>query len=130
MHPIILSARLLARPFHPDYHNVDWALLPRLLQGENRVKVLDNTSGLFILHCSDHQVRTNETSEFNGEITPGLGEYLLSVHQHDFPIHRELLTQSQFFCVEDADEPVNESYLTDVAVLESMFETTFPRAAK
>jgi tetratricopeptide (TPR) repeat protein len=130
MHPIMLSARVLSRPFHPDYHNVDWALLPRLLQGESRVKVLGDSSGLFILHCSDHQVRANEASEFNGELTPKLGEYLLSVHQHDFPIHRELFTRSTFFCVDDADEPVNEDYLTDVAVLESMFQFTFPRVVK
>jgi hypothetical protein len=121
MHPVMLSARVLSRPFHPNHENVDWALLPRVLQADGKVKVLDDTSGLFILHCSDRAVRSDELSNFAGTLCHDLASYLLSVHQHDFPVHRRLFAQPQFFAVDDADEPVTLNYSADVAGLLSVF---------
>ena len=42
MHPVAVSARLMSRPFHPQHENVDFALLPRLLQGDGRLKIIED----------------------------------------------------------------------------------------
>lgn len=120
MHPIILSSRTMSREFHPNHENVDWALLPRVMQADGRVKVLDNASELFILHCSDRDVRAQEYSAFNGKITPRFLEYLLSVHQHDFPIHRRLFGQPQFFQCDDPEVAISSDYLAESATLTAL----------
>lgn len=129
MHPIILSSRVMSREFHPNHENVDWTLLPRAMQGDGRVDVLDDASRLFILHCSDKTPRENEMSEFTGIVSTPLIEYLLSVHQHDYPIHRRLFQRPQHFRVED-DAPVSGRYLPDVTALIAAFDATMPRAAQ
>lgn len=42
MHPLAVSSRLLCRDFRPQHENVDFALLPRLLQGDRRLRVIDD----------------------------------------------------------------------------------------
>ena len=126
MHPIMLSARVMAREFHPNHENVDWALLPRAMQGDGRVKVLDDASDLFILHCSDGSPRDQDYTPFTGRITPELGEYLLGIHEHDFPIHRGLLRHAQFFAAEDGAVAQSCNYLSESLALAAMFDMTLP----
>ncbi len=126
MHPIMLSARVMAREFHPNHENVDWALLPRVMQGDGRVKVLDDASDLFILHCSEGSPRDQDYASFTGRITPALGEYLLVIHEHDFPIHRDLLRHAQFFAVEDGAVAPSGNYLSTSTALTAMFDMTLP----
>ena len=122
MHPVMLSARAMSRDFHPNHENVDWALLPRILGRGGTVKVLDGSSGLFILHCSDAGVRADQYAEFTGLIDGRLGEYLIGVHLHDYPIHRRLFKHRQFFAVEDTEVPLAADYLSDSGALLAMFD--------
>ena len=50
MHPLAVSARLMSRPFHAQHENVDFALLPRLLQGDGRMKVIEDASEATLGH--------------------------------------------------------------------------------
>lgn len=127
MHPLMLSARVLRQAFHPNHENTDWALLPRVLQGSTRVKVLDDSRELFILHCSEDNARAHEMSSFTGLVSAELGVHLLSVHQHDFPIHRHLFRHGIFFPVDDPAVPVGKNYLHDTHLLLAMFSV--PEAA-
>lgn len=127
MHPTMLSARVMSRKFHPNHENVDWALLPRTMQGDGKVKVLDSTSGLFILHCSEKTARENEMSQFRGIVTPWLMAHLLGVHDHDYPIHRRLFHRPQFFRLEDPAVPVTGRYLADITALLAAFDGTLPQ---
>lgn len=126
MHPVMLSARVMSRDFHPNHENVDWALLPRILARDDRIKVIDDNSRLFILHCSDADVRANEYSDFSGSIDGRFGEYLISVHLHDYPLHRRQIKQRQFFCVDDANQPVSRRYLVEASALQAMFDMVTP----
>ena len=48
MHPVAVSSRMTSRPFHPQHENVDFALLPRLLQGDGRLKIVEDASEVAI----------------------------------------------------------------------------------
>ncbi|HTJ97193.1 MAG TPA: hypothetical protein VL381_06970 [Rhodocyclaceae bacterium] len=121
MHPLILSARVMARNFHPNHENTDWALMPRVMQDDGKAKVLDSSDGLFILHCSEDVARSHEMSPFNGSPTAALGEYLLSVHEHDYPLHRELFAQGMFFSMPAGNIAAQADYAADVAVFKTWF---------
>lgn len=124
MHPIVLSARVLTRAFHANHENVDWALLPRLMQGDGRIKILDDSDRLFILQCSERQAHGDEASCFKGRITAELGSYLLSIHEHDFPVHRRLFQQPQFLPVEDEEVALAPRYLSDFTALAAMLDVS------
>lgn len=126
VHPVMLSARALARDFHPNHENVDWALLPRLLTRESRITIIEDNSRLFILHCSDSGVRAGEYSDIVDGIDGRAGEYLIGVHLHDFPLHRRLLKQRQFFSVDDPAQPISPRYLAESSALSAMFDMVTP----
>jgi hypothetical protein len=126
MHPLILSSRVLSRPFHPNYENVDWALLHRVLAADGRVEVLGDSSGLFMLHCSHSFVRANELSVFKGTVTPALINYLQGIHSHAYPIHRRLIRKAQFFSVPDPDFTPSRHYLEAAQALLASYEAISP----
>lgn len=122
MHPIMLSAKLMAQPFHPNWENTDWALLPRVLQGSTNIKVLNDSLGLCILHCSEDNARVYEVAPFHGEMSVELGDYLLSVHQHDYPIHRHLFRQHMFFPAAADDIEPSKTYVSDIQAMSAVFK--------
>lgn len=121
MHPIMLSKRVMSRPFHPNYENVDWALIPRVLQADGRMRVMEDASTLFILHCSHPDVRADELSIFHGRASSSLITYLLGINQHAFPVHRSLLCRAQFLPLEDPDLPISTTYIEDARILQAAF---------
>ncbi len=122
MHPVILSARVMSRKFNPSHENVDFALLPRAMQEDGRIKVLDDSGELFILHCSDSNPREQEVSSFDGRISQEFGTYMLSINLHNFPVHRELFRKPQFFPVDDMEVPISARYQEESANLLAIFD--------
>ena len=113
MHPLAVSARLVSRPFHPAHENVDFALLPRLLQGDGRLKVIEDAREAVIGHFGAPATR---------------GEYLdrgfsvrnfLEVHRYDYAAHRRFFATRQFFPCRDLPYVPSGDYEADLALIQS-----------
>ena len=113
MHPFAVSARLLVRPFHPHHENVDYALLPRLLQADGLMKVIDDGSEALLAHFGAPDTR----AVF--EDGPFSVKSFMEAHRYDYAVHRRFFDHRQFFrCRETAYRP-SMDYEADVAAIQS-----------
>ena len=109
MHPLAVSARLMSRPFHPHNENVDFALLPRLLQEDGEVSVLQDATEAAIAHFGAPIYR----QEF---LNRGFAlEAFLEAHRYDYAVHRRCFANRQFFPCPDAPYLQAHGYASDVA---------------
>ena len=91
MHPVAVSARMLTRPFHPQYENVDYALLPRLLQADGRLKIVTDASELAVAHFG----ASDDRHEY---LDGGFSvEAFMAAHDNDYAIQRQCFATRQFF---------------------------------
>jgi hypothetical protein len=91
MHPVAVSARLMSRPFHPQYENVDFALLPRLLQGDGKLEVLQDAREVAIAQFG----APAEREEF---LDTGFSlEAFIDAHRYDYAVQRRCFGTRQFF---------------------------------
>ena len=113
MHPLAVSGRLLSRPFHAPHENVDFALLPRLLQGDGKLKVVEDASEATLAH-------------FGAPVTRD--EYLkggfsirnfIEVHRYDYAVHRRLFASRQFFPCRHLPYTLSVDYAAELALIQS-----------
>lgn len=91
MHPVAVSVRMLTRPFHPQHENVDYALLPRLLQADGRLKIITDGSELSIAHFG----ATENQYEY---LDAGFSvQAFMAAHDNDYAIQRRCFATRQFF---------------------------------
>lgn len=90
MHPVAISARLMSRPFHPQYENVDYALLPRLLQHDGRLTVLQNAE----LAAAQFGAPAGREEFRDGGFSL---EAFVEAHEADYAAQRRCFAKRQFF---------------------------------
>lgn len=91
MHPLALSARLMSRPFHPQHENVDYALLPRLLQGDAKLKVLQDAREFAGVQFGAPAGREDFLeSGFSLDV-------FVEAHYYDYAVQRSFFGTRQFF---------------------------------
>jgi hypothetical protein len=122
MHPLAVSARLLTRSFHPQHENVDYALLPRLLQGDGRLKVIEDASEATLAHFGAPATR-NEY--LNGGFSI---RSFIETHGYDYAVHRRFFATRQFFPCQGAPYAPSEDYAAEVALIRSALERNRFRA--
>jgi hypothetical protein len=113
MHPLAVSARMLSRPFHPYHENVDFALLPRLLQGDGKLKVIEDAREAAIAH-------------FGAPL--GRAEYLeggfsvrsfVEAHRYDYAAQRRFFSTRQFFPCRDLPYAPSVDYADELALIQA-----------
>jgi hypothetical protein len=116
MHPLAVSARLLTRPFHPHHENVDYALLPRLLQGDGRMKVIEDASEAVLAHFGAPVTRN--------EFLPGAFSIksFIEAHRYDYAVHRRFFVTRQFFPCRDVPYAPSTDYAAELALIQSALE--------
>ena len=116
MHPLAVSARLLTRPFHPHHENVDYALLPRLLQGDGRMKVIEDASEAVLAHFGAPVTRN--------EFLPGAFSIksFIEAHRYDYAVHRRFFDTRQFFPCRDVPYAPSTDYAAELALIQSALE--------
>jgi hypothetical protein len=90
MHPVAVSARLMSRPFHPQYENVDYALLPRLLQHDAKLQVLQNAE--FGVAQFGAPAGREEFLDSGFSL-----EAFIDAHRSDYAAQRRCFASRQFF---------------------------------
>jgi len=91
MHPLAVSARLMSRPFAPQYENVDYALLPRLLQGDGCMEVLETPIEAVAAQFGAPAGR----EEF---LEGGFSlEAFIDAHRYNYAVQRRCFATRQFF---------------------------------
>lgn len=90
MHPVAISARLMSRPFHPQYENVDYALLPRLLQHDGRLTVLQNAE----LAAAQFGAPAGREEFLDSGFSL---EAFIEAHEADYAAQRRCFASRQFF---------------------------------
>jgi hypothetical protein len=116
MHPLAVSGRLLARPFHPQYENVDFALLPRLLQEDGRLEVLRDGREMVLAQFGAPAAR----EEF---LDSGFSlEAFLDAHRYDYAAQRRSFAVRQFFPSKDLQASPSTHYQSDMAWLQAALE--------
>ena len=112
MHPVAVSARLMARPFAPQYENVDYALLPRLLQGDAELEVLADAREMVIAQFGAPASR----EEF---LDSGFSiEAFVEVHRYNYAAHRRCFPKRQFFAAAAPPYSASESYDAEVVLIQ------------
>lgn len=112
MHPIAVSSRLMSRPFHPQHENVDFALLPRLLQGDGTFEVVQDATEVAAAQFGAPAGR----EEF---IDGGFSvEAFVEAHRHDYAVQRRCFAARQFFPCRNSGAPESTGYETEVALIE------------
>jgi hypothetical protein len=113
MHPLSVSRRLLARPFHPQHENVDYALLPRLLQGDGRLEVLEDASEAVLAHFGAPVTRDHY-------IEGGFSiRSFVEAHRYDYAAHRRCFGVRQFFPCRGVPYAPSTAYDAEVALIQS-----------
>lgn len=111
MHPVAVSARLMSRPFHPQNENVDFGLLPRLLQADGKLEVLRDASEVAIAQFGAPAAR----EEF---LDGGFSlEAFLEAHRYDYAAQRRCFATRQFFPSRKSQAMPSTTYTSDVALL-------------
>jgi hypothetical protein len=90
MHPLAISARLMSRPFHPHHENVDYALLPRLLQNDGRLTVLQKAE----MVIAQFGAPAGREDFLDGGFSL---ETFVQAHEADYAAHRRNFASRQFF---------------------------------
>jgi len=113
MHPLAVSARLLSRPFHAQHENVDFALLPRLLQGDGRLKVIEDASEAMLGHFGAPVTR----DEY---LAGGFSiKNFIEAHRYDYAVHRRFFASRQFFPCRDLPYNLSDDYAAEFALIQS-----------
>ena len=113
MHPLAVSARLLSRPFHAQHENVDFALLPRLLQGDGRLKVIEDASEATLGHFGAPVTR----DEY---LAGGFSiKNFIEAHRYDYAVHRRFFASRQFFPCRDLPYNLSDDYAAELALIQS-----------
>lgn len=113
MHPLAVSARLLTRPFHPHHENVDYALLPRLLQGDGRMTIIENGNEATLAHFGAPDTR----SEF---LQGGFSiRSFVEAHRYDYAVHRRFFETRQFFPCRELPYAPSTAYEADLRLIRS-----------
>jgi hypothetical protein len=113
MHPVAVSARIMSRPFSPQYENVDYALLPRLLQGDGTVQVLEDPRDLAAAQFGAPAGR----EEF---LDGGFSlEAFVDAHRYNYAVHRRCFATRQFFPCQDPPYAPSASHDADVALIQA-----------
>jgi len=113
MHPLAVSARLLSRPFHAQHENVDFALLPRLLQGDGRMKVIEDASEAVLGHFGAPVTR----DEY---LAGGFSiKNFIEAHRYDYAVHRRFFASRQFFPCRDLPYNLSDDYAAELALIQS-----------
>lgn len=96
MHPLALSARLMSRPFHPQHENVDYALLPRLLQGDAKLEVLQDAREFA-------GVQFGAPAGREDFLDGGFSlEVFVEAHHYNYVVQRSFFGTRQFFPCKDS----------------------------
>ena len=112
MHPIAVSSRLMSRPFSPSYENVDYALLPRLLQGDGKLEIVEDARELAAAQFGAPPTRA-EFCDTGFSI-----EAFLDAHRYDYAIHRRCFAVRQFFACKTPPFAPSQTYDADVALIQ------------
>jgi hypothetical protein len=113
MHPLAVSARLMSRPFHAQHENVDFALLPRLLQGDGRMKVIEDASEATLGHFGAPVTR----DEY---LAGGFSiKNFIEAHRYDYAVHRRFFDFRQFFPCRDLPYGLSDDYAAELALIQS-----------
>jgi hypothetical protein len=113
MHPLAVSARLMSRPFHAQHENVDFALLPRLLQGDGRMKVIEDASEATLGHFGAPVTR----DEY---IAGGFSiKNFIEAHRYDYAVHRRFFASRQFFPCRNLPYGLSDDYAAELALIQS-----------
>jgi hypothetical protein len=113
MHPLAVSSRMLSRPFHPHHENVDYALLPRLLQADGRLAVIEDARDAAIAHFS----AAGQKQDF---LPGGFSlRNLLEVHRYDYALHRHCFATRQRFPCAASPYPPSQDYAAELELIKS-----------
>jgi hypothetical protein len=113
MHPLAVSSRLLARPFHPNHENVDYALLPRLLQNDGRMKIIKDATQATLGHFGAPATR-------NEYLAGGFSiKAFVQAHRYDYAVHRRWFATRQFFPCRIKQYALSTAYEAEVATIQS-----------
>jgi hypothetical protein len=113
MHPLAVSARLLSRPFHYHHENVDYALIPRLLQNDGRMKVIRDAREAVLVHLGAPSAREDY-------VEGGFSlESFLEVHNYDYAVHRQCFATGQLFACRDFPYAASPNYAVELASIQS-----------
>lgn len=113
MHPLAVSSRMLARPYHPQHENVDYALIPRLLQADGRLKVIEDGRQLCLVHAGAPPAR----AEF---LKGGFSvESFLEARSNDYAVQRRTFPIAQRFPYREPQFPPSGRYPSEMRTLSS-----------
>lgn len=116
MHPVTLSARVLARPFHPNHENVDYALIPRVLQADGVLRVMTDTSKIAAVHF--------RPDEHEGEyLDTGFSlRRFIDVHRYDYAINRECFGVPIFLPCTGLPYRPSSTYAAELKIISAALE--------
>lgn len=112
MHPVAISARLMSRPFHPQYENVDYALLPRVLQHDGRLTVLQHAE----LAAAQFGAPAGREEFLDGGFSL---EAFLEAHEADYAAQRRCFASRQFFPSAKVPYPPSADCDEEVALIQA-----------
>ena len=112
MHPVAISAKLMSRPFHPQYENVDYALLPRVLQHDGRLTVLQKAE----LAAAQFGAPAGREEFLDGGFSL---EAFLAAHEADYAAQRRCFASRQFFPSGKVPYPPSADCDKDVALIQA-----------
>jgi len=112
MHPVAISARLMSRPFHPHYENVDYALLPRLLQHDGRLTVLQKAE----MVIAQFGAPAGREDFLDGGFSL---EAFVAAHEADYAAHRRCFATRQFFPSGKVPYPTSADCDEEVALVQA-----------
>ena len=113
MHPLAVSASLISRPFHPQHENVDYALLPRLLQDDGRLKIIEDAREVAIAHFGAPLIRDDYR-----EGGFSIGEFI-EAHKYDYAAQRRCFAVGQFFPCQNLPYSPSVGYAGELAQIQS-----------
>jgi len=124
MHPIAISARMLARDFHPQNQNVDCALIPRLLQDDGILHIVSEASEVGIVELSSREYNQNDYASHGFSLIKFINDHSFEAVQRDvinrlYPIQREAFSRSQFFLGLKLEVPNSGSYEAEYRAIEA-----------
>jgi hypothetical protein len=112
MHPLAVSSRLTSRSFSPSYENVDYALLPRLLQGDGKLEILEDAREFALAQFGAPAARA-EFREGGFSL-----EAFMDAHWYDYAVHRRFFATRQRFACASLPYAPSDRYDKDVALIQ------------
>jgi hypothetical protein len=116
MHPVAISARMMSRPFHPNYENVDYALTPRVLQDDGKFVVIQDARRAAGVHFSPLE-RAGAYTDHGFSLS-----CFLAVHDHDYSIHRESFHHPVFLPCSSPGHLASNTYDDEYRIIRSALE--------